>query len=177
MRWLVGEDSHHPATVSPEIVGSAAALEERAVAGELDCLISGRTPMAYSEGRLRRLFPDFGAEEKAWYARTRVFPIMHTIVVTRALAERSPDALSLLMGRFELAKAEAEEGLQNFDVSTYPLPWLSAYVEDARLQMKGGLWPYGIEANRPTLEAFGAALAAEGLTSRVWSPEEVFRDA
>lgn len=177
MHWLVGEDSHHPASVSPKIVGSAAALEAMAKAGELDCLISGRTPAAFEQGHLRRLFPAFGTEEKAYYARTGVFPIMHTIVVTRAFAERSPDALRLLMARFESAKASAEEGLHNFDVSTYPLPWLAAYVEDARSQMKGDLWPYGIEANRPTLEAFGTALAAEGLTGRVLSPEEVFHDA
>ena len=152
-------------------------LERMAVAGEIDCLISGRTPGAHESGQLRRLFPAFGAEENAYFARTRVFPIMHTIVVTRALAERAPGVVSALMARFQTAKAVAEEGLLNFDVSTYPLPWLAAYVEDARRRIGGELWPYGIEANRPTLEAFGAALAAEGLTHRVWAPEEVFQDA
>ena len=177
LKWLVGEDSHHPESVAPQLVGSAAELERMAAAGEIDCLISGRTPSAYSEGRLRRLFPDFGAEEKAYYARTKVFPIMHTIVFTRALIERVPEAVRLLMTRFEAAKAAAEEGLANFDVSTYPLPWLAAYVEDARRQMGAQLWPYGIEANRPTLEAFATALAAEGLTRRTWAPEEIFQDA
>ena len=177
LQWVVGEDSHHPDTVSPRIVGGSAALEQMAVAGEIDCLISGRTPSAHADGHLRRLFPDFGVEEKAYYARTRVFPIMHTIVVKRALVERAPELAPLLMARFESAKAHAEEGLANFDVSTYPLPWLAAYVEDARMQMGTQLWPYGIEANRPTLEAFGAALAAEGLTRRVWTPQEIFLDA
>jgi len=177
LHWIVGEDSHHPESVSPHIVGGAAALEKMAAAGEIDCLISGRTPSVFTDGRLRRLFPDFGAEEKNYYSRTRVFPIMHTIVVKRSLTERAPEVLPLLMARFESARARAEEGLANFDVSTYPLPWLAAYVEDARAQMGAQLWPYGVEANRPTLEAFGAALAAEGLTRRAWAPEEIFRDA
>ena len=176
LQWLVGEDSHHPDSVSPRIVGSAAELEKMAVAGDVDCLLSGRTPAAFAEGRLRRLFPDFGAEEQAYFKRTRIFPIMHTIVVARALVERAPDAIRLLMARFESAKAIAEEGLLNFDVSTYPLPWLAAYVEDARRRMGDHLWPYGVQANRPTLEAFGTALAAEGLTRRAWAPEEIFRD-
>ena len=77
-------------------------------AGGIDCLISGRTPSAYANARLRRLFPDFGAEEKAYFARTRVFPIMHTIVVKRSLVERAPEALPLLMARFASAKALAE---------------------------------------------------------------------
>lgn len=186
LRWLVGEDSPHPESVSPRGVNGMAALEKMAVAGEIDCLLSGRTPAAYADGRLRRLFPDFGAEEKAFYARTRVFPIMHTIVVKRSLVERMPDVVRLLMARFESVKAVAEESLANFDVSTYPLPWLAAYVDDAcRLmgthpgaRLRGvQLWPYGIEANRPTLEAFGAALAAEGLTRRAWTPEEIFQSA
>jgi 4,5-dihydroxyphthalate decarboxylase len=177
LKWFVGEDSHHPASVSPQVLGSAAELERMTVDGEIDCLVSGRTPAAFEEGGLRRLFPDFGAEEKAYFARTRVFPIMHTIVVKRSFAEHTPDALRQLMARFESARAAAEEGLLNFDVSTYPLPWLAAYVEDARRQMGAQLWPYGIEPNRPTLEAFGQALVTEGLTQRAWAPEEVFVDA
>src|SRR6185369_5298536 len=129
-----GDDSPHPAGVTPVKVEGAAALERMAVAGELDCLISGRTPAAFAEGRLRRLFPDFGAEEKAYYARKRIFPIMHVMVATRALLERRPGIVAALLKRFEAAKHAAEEGLLNFDISTYPLPWLSAYVEDARRQ-------------------------------------------
>ena len=174
LQWVVGEDSPHPASVTPRIVDGAAALERMAVAGELDCLVSGRTPAAFAHGRLRRLFPDFGAEEKAYYAKTRVFPIMHVMVAKRDLVEREPQMLPALMKRFEAAKRVAEEGLLNFDVSTYPLPWLAAYVEDARRQIGGELWPYGLEPNRTALAAFGKTLAAEGLTSRALEPGEVF---
>lgn len=177
MRWFVGEDSPHPASVEPRVVAGAAALERMLLEGELDCLISGRPPAAYAAGRLRRLFPDFGAEEQAYYARTGVFPIMHVMVVTRGFADRNPGALSLLARRFDAAKRDAVEALLNFDVSTHPLPWLPAYVEDARRRIGGDLWPYGVEANRATLVAFGNALASEGLTSRALAPEEVFVDA
>jgi 4,5-dihydroxyphthalate decarboxylase len=177
LQWVVGEDSPHPAGVTPRIVCGVPALEGMAAAGELDCLISGRTPASFDDGRLRRLFPDFGAEEKAYYSRTRVFPIMHVMVAARALLEREPGIARALVRRFEAAKRVAEEGFLNFDVSTYPLPWLAAYVADARRQVGGELWPYGIEANRATLVAFGSALAAEGLTGRACAPEEVFADA
>lgn len=177
LEWTVGEDSPHPAGVMPRIVEGLPTLERMAVAGELDCLISGRTPVEFHNGRLRRLFPDFGAEEKEYYSRTRVFPIMHVMVAQRALVEREPAIVSILVKRFEAAKRVAEEGLLNFDISTYPLPWLAAYVEDARRLVGGELWPYGIEPNRTTLAAFGSALAADGLTSRVCAPEEIFADA
>lgn len=177
IHWFAGEDSPHPPAVSPSVVGGAAALERMLVEGGIDCLISGRPPAAYVDGRLRRLFPDFGAEEQAYYARTRVFPIMHVMVATRALVEREPRVLALLARRFDAAKRVAEDALMNFDVSTYPLPWLPAYVEDARRRMDGELWPYGRDANRTTLVAFGSALAREGLTSRALAPDEVFVDA
>jgi len=176
LQWVVGEDSPHPADVTPRIVEGLPALERMAVAGELDCLISGRTPAAFHEGRLRRLFPDFAAEEKVYYSRTRVFPIMHVMVAQRALLEREPGMVSALVKRFEAAKRVAEEGLLNFDISIYPLPWLAAYVEDARRIVGGELWPYGIEGNRTTLAAFGSALAADGLTSRACAPEDIFAD-
>ena len=178
MRWVVGEDSPHPDSVSPEIVGGAKALERLAVEGGLGCLISGRTPAAFAEGRLRRLFTDFGAEEKAYFAASRVFPIMHVMVAKAELLERAPDVFARLMKRFETAKHAAEEGFANFDISTYPLPWLPAYVEDARRQFStfagADLWPYGVEPNRRTLETFGQAIAAEGLASRALAPEDVF---
>jgi 4,5-dihydroxyphthalate decarboxylase len=174
MRWFVGEESPHPASVSPEVVGGAAALERMAAEGGLDCLISGRTPRAFLEGRLRRLFPEFGAEEKAYFAASRVFPIMHVMVARADLFERGPGVLEPLLQRFEAAKHAAEEGLSNFDISTYPLPWLPAYVEDARRHAGADLWPYGVEPNRRTLETFGRAMAAEGLASRALAPEDVF---
>jgi 4,5-dihydroxyphthalate decarboxylase len=176
LQWVVGEDSPHPSAVTPRIVGGALALERMAIEGELDCYVSGRTPDAFDAGRLRRLFPEFGVEERAYYASTRIFPIMHVMVAKRALLERVAGIVPALVRRFEAAKRVAEEGLLNFDISTYPLPWLPAYVEDARRIIGGELWPYGVAANRATLVAFGRALAAEGLTSRAHAPEEVFAD-
>ncbi|MGE5639608.1 MAG: hypothetical protein ACM30H_05890 [Clostridia bacterium] len=177
LQWFVGEDSAHPAEVSPRIVGNAATLERMAVEGELDCLISGRTPAAFARKQLRRLFPEFGAEEKAYYAKSGVFPIMHVMVMRKSLTEREPGAVAKLLARFDGAKHAAEEGLSNFDISMYPLPWLPAYVEDARRQVGENLWPYGVEPNRRTLEAFGNAMAREGLTARPLRPEEVFAAA
>lgn len=174
MQWVVGDESPHPAWVNPRIVDGAAVLERMAVAGELDCLVSGRTPASFLNGKLRRLFAEFGAEERAYFASTGIFPIMHVMAARRSLVEQRPEVVPILIRRFESAKLRAEEGLRDFDVSTYPVPWLAAHIDDARRQMGSELWPYGVEANRTTLVAFGQLLAAEGLTTRALAPEEVF---
>jgi len=38
--------------------------------------------------------------------------------------------------------------------SHFPIPWLAHHVELVRAQMGDDFWPYGIEPNRRTLEAF-----------------------
>ena len=42
---------------------------------------------------LKPLFADVAAEEKAWFAKHRVVPINHMVVVSRTLSEQHPDAV------------------------------------------------------------------------------------
>jgi len=173
LHWVVGDDSVHPQSIVMRRVDGAEALEQMAIKGEIDCLISSRTPKAYLEGKLRRLFSDFGAEEKAFFARNGAFPIMHAMAVRRTVVEQQADAISALLRRFESAKHFAEQWLHDFDVSVYPVPWLAAHVEDAIRRM-GDLWPYGLDKNRATLTVFGQFMADDELTRGVLLPEQVF---
>ncbi len=174
LHWVVGDDSPYPSSLSLRKVAGPETLERMALAGELDCLITGRTPASFLDGRLRRLFPDFGTEERAYFTSTGIFPIMHVMAAQGSLLQRYAEIVPALLKRFDAAKRDAEHGLLDFDISMYPVPWLGAHVEEARRRM-GELWPYGMEKNRTTLVAFGHMMAADGLTSRALAPEEVFR--
>lgn len=157
-------------------LAGAEALERAAAEGRLHCLVSAQVPRAFPEGRLRRLFPDFEARERAWHARTGIFPIMHAVVIKRRLVEEHPGLAAALLARFEAAKRRAEEAVLETAVSACPVPWLAPFAEATRAAMGGALWPYGVQGNAATLAAFGQAIAAQGLTRRALAPGDVFAD-
>ncbi|HZR04121.1 MAG TPA: hypothetical protein VFA81_13235 [Burkholderiales bacterium] len=174
LAWVVGDDSAQPVGVKLRRVDGLPALDQLAASGEIDCLVSGRVPPSFLTGKLRRLFPEFGVEEKAAFQSNGIFPIMHALVARREVVQERPDIVRLLLTRFESAKTNAEANLRNLDFSVYPLPWLAAYVDDAVRHMGPALWPYGVPQNRRTLSDFARLMAQQGLTGRVLSPESVF---
>src|SRR3989442_7066284 len=66
--------------------------------GELDFLLTANNPLSFRRGspKVRRLFPNYAELEKDHYLRTKIYPIMHTVVIRRGIFERDPwVALSL----------------------------------------------------------------------------------
>ena len=54
------------------------------------------------------------------------------------------------------------------------MPWLTNYARRMSEMFGGDLFPYGIEANRPTLELFLRYTHEQGIAHRLATPEEIF---
>jgi 4,5-dihydroxyphthalate decarboxylase len=54
------------------------------------------------------------------------------------------------------------------------VPWMNALIERNNEQFAEDWWPYGISANRATLETYLRYHYEQGLSSRLWKVEEVF---
>ncbi len=151
-------------------------LSEMLASQEIDCAIIARPPTCFLEGHpdVVRLFPDYVEMEEAYYARTRVWPIMHIIAMKRSIVEQYPWAARNLYNAFLKSKRRSIERVLDPAVSRYPVPWLASYARRMRDLFGGDLFPFGIEENRPTWEQMAMYTLQQGIAHRQMTPEEMF---
>jgi len=144
--------------------------------GGIDAMLSAHPPAAFEAGEpwVRRLFDDPAAEERAYYAATGIFPIMHVVALRRTVLQRFPWVAKNLFDAFDAAKRRSQARLLEFTASRIPLPWGPYHAQAARAQFGGDPWPYGVEPNRTTLDAFLGWAHAQGVAQRRMQPNELF---
>lgn len=142
--------------------------------GEIDALFTGRNPSCFTKGspNVAHLFNM--EAEKAYYQKTRIFPIMHTVVIKRALYEENPWVAMSLYKAMAASKEMAVQSLKHTYALHASLPWLPWYVEETRSIMGEDWWPYGIGRNRETIEAMCEYSFEQGLSARRMTIEELF---
>jgi len=143
-------------------------LTDMLAKGDLDAVISARNPGG------ERLFPDYPPEELAYFRKTRIFPIMHIVVLRRDVYERDRWVAMNLMQAFEEAKDRSLARAAEIGASAVPVPWVSDHARRWREVAGEDFWPYGIEPNRPTLEAFLKYSFEQGVCQRLLKPEDLF---
>lgn len=143
-------------------------LVEMLEKGELDAAISARDPGG------ERLFPAFREIEAAYYRKTRIFPIMHVVVLRRDAYERDRWIAMNLFKAFEEAKRRSQERLADIGASQVPVAWVADHARQWQALAGEDFWPYGVEPNRPTLEAFLQYGFEQGVCRRKLAVEELF---
>jgi len=144
--------------------------------GEIDAMMSPRMPTCFLEGSLkvRRLFPNYRQVEMAFFKKTGLFPIMHVIVIKRAIYEKEPWVAQTLYKAFCEAKEICMRDLYDTNVLRVSLPWTSAEYEDTRDLMTADFWPYGVDPNRKNLETLHGYLFEQGLIKQRLNLDELF---
>jgi 4,5-dihydroxyphthalate decarboxylase len=136
--------------------------------GDLDAAISARNPGG------ERLFANYPADELAYFSKTRIFPIMHLVVLRRDVYERDRWIAMNLFQAFEEAKNRSLARAAEIGASAVPVPWVADHARRWREVAGEDFWPYGIEPNRPTLEAFVQYAYEQGVCKRRLKVEELF---
>jgi 4,5-dihydroxyphthalate decarboxylase len=175
VRWLQGSINHATSHGNPAAMPllrpanieqnrSDKSLSDLFDAGELDVVMGTDMPDAMrTNPDLVRLFPDFRTVEQDYYRRTHIFPIMHTVVVRRSVYDNDPSLGVRLYAAFEAAKARTWERVRRVGTLAYMLPWMIDDVDEIDRVFGGDPWPYGVEPNRPTLDALMTYLVEQGL--------------
>jgi 4,5-dihydroxyphthalate decarboxylase len=153
-------------------------LNELLADGRIDALYSARAPHSFDPRQptatVRRLFPDPKAVEQEYFRATGIFPIMHTIVIRRDVYEANRWIARSLLDAFTEAKAMMYPELTEITALKYSLPWGVNEAEETMALMGEDFWPYGIEANRVTLETFLRYSFEQGLAGRLLQPANIF---
>jgi 4,5-dihydroxyphthalate decarboxylase len=151
-------------------------LSELLVAGEVDAVMSARPPESFvrGEGGVVRLFGSYAEAEHGYWRETGIFPIMHVIAMRRDIYERHPWIAMNLLKAFTEAKNRSLARALDITASHFPVPWSVNLAQQAQQLFGNDIWPYGIGANRVTLDAFLSFAHEQGVCHRLLRAEDLF---
>jgi 4,5-dihydroxyphthalate decarboxylase len=146
------------------------------LSGEIDAAISARVPDAFDNscGRIVRLYPDYRAQEMDCHAATGIYPIMHVIAMRRVVFERYPWVAMNLFKAFDEARRRSLERIRDLTASRIPVPWAASIAGEWSRNFGDDPFPYGLEQNRRTLDAFCRFAHAQGVTAKKLAPDDLF---
>jgi 4,5-dihydroxyphthalate decarboxylase len=165
-----------PANIKVERIGPTQTLSQMLQTGEIDALHTARMPSSYADGsgRIRRLFENYAEVEQAYYEKTKIFPIMHTVVIRRDVYERNRWIAQSLYKAFVAAQKIAYEDLHQTAALKTMLPWLTDHVEQVEKLLGKDFWPYGLQSNQHVLKTFLRYSHQQGLAQKLYQPEDLF---
>jgi 4,5-dihydroxyphthalate decarboxylase len=157
-------------------IGPIQTLARMIADGEVDAMYTARIPSTFRSrpDAVKRLFEDYVAVERAYYRKTRIFPIMHTVAIRRDVYDANPWVARSLFKAFVRAQRIVYQNLYTTSALTTMLPWQIAQVEELREAMGEDWWPYGFAPNRHVLDTFLRYHHEQGLSRRRLQPEKLF---
>ena len=166
-----------PAWMDIERLPKGQKIEDVLPHGTIDaCMLPEITPK-HTGGipGVRRLWPNFREVEKAYYVRTKIFPIRHVVVVKNSILESHPWVARNLVEAFTKAK---EMGIKHVsDTRRSFLAWYGAELEEERELFGADAWPYNIKDNRVVLETMARYAEMVGVTDRRLEIKEMFAES
>jgi 4,5-dihydroxyphthalate decarboxylase len=146
------------------------------ISGEIDAALSAHPPLCFDQGHpnVGRLFEDYLDIEMKYVKETGIYPIMHAVAFRREIVEKHPWVAANLFKAFDEARRISVERALACTSSALPLPWGYEFAKRMQAVVGNDLMPYGVEANRTTLDAFLQYAFEQGVCHRRLQPEELF---
>jgi 4,5-dihydroxyphthalate decarboxylase len=173
IRWAATDDEHVSEYRAPAYVDYASLrgkdLGKLLAAGELDAAIGD---IKAESPDVQQLIPDARAAGFAYYRKTGVYPMNHTVVVKDALLAAHPWLAEELFSRFKASKDAYLKRLAGGAATD---------ADKTALALQAGVggdpYPYGVEANRKGLEAIVRFAVDQEAIAKPYTPEELFAES
>jgi 4,5-dihydroxyphthalate decarboxylase len=161
-----------PSGVSLTVAPPGSDLEVMLLTGELDAYVGveGVPPGFDRDAHVHRLFGM--QDERDYFRRTGIFPIMHTIAFRAEVVEAYPWAPVSLLRAFREAKRWGHEYNRFPRVSS--LAWALDYREQEAAILGPDPYAYDLPQNRHVLETAVGYAVEQGLIGRAPRVEELF---
>ncbi len=161
--WKIGETGGgvmpnfvggQPRGLDVSVLPPGKSLESRLIEGELDAIVALRPTEILTEGNdiVGRLFSQPRIVEEEWFRASGCFPIMHVVGIRKELVEADRRLPRELEQAFLRAKQIAVAELEVIQAPKVTLPWPHVALSETRSLMGDDYWPYGLAANRATIE-------------------------
>jgi len=144
--------------------------------GDVDALFHAAVPKCFVQGhpKVDRLFADSRKTERAYYSKTGIFPIMHAVAIRKSLVQENPEMVKAVFNAYAESKKMDFQYMLKLGWAYDSLPWYTQEMEATIELMGNNFWPYGIEANRKTLETLFRYSYEQGLASQQLTIEDLF---
>jgi 4,5-dihydroxyphthalate decarboxylase len=150
---------------------------ELLVEGAVDAVFSAKEPQAFIDGNpiVTRLFADSRATERAYFEKTRIFPIMHVVAIRNDAIERYPWLPQRTFEAYSQSKSLMYANMRDIGWAMVALPWFAQELDDTRKLMGDNFWTYGLTPdNRKTLDALFQYSHEQGFSQRRLTIDELF---
>lgn len=165
-----------PKRYSIQAIATGKDPEEMLKRGELDAVILAALFPSLLNGvpEAKRLFENYKDVEQAYFKKTRIFPIMHTVAMREELWKEQPWIAVSLFKAFQQAKEIAYQRLVDLNAYKISLIWMRDRVSEQKAVVGNDPWAYGFEKNRHVLETIAGYLHEQGLIRTPLDVETAF---
>ena len=165
-----------PPNIKVEPIAAHQTLSQMLHDGEIDALYTARTPSCFKDGQghIQRLFPNYGEVEREYYRQTKIFPIMHVIVIKRSIYEAHPWVAMSLYKSFLASQKLVYQDFKETVVLKSMFPWMNYYLDQVRSEMGEDFWPWNIQGTQHNLETLMRYSCDHGLLKKPLTMEEIF---
>jgi len=157
-------------------IPAGAKPDELLIKGELDAVILTSLFASFARGtpNVRRLFENYQEVEAAYFKKTGIFPIMHTVAMREDLWREHPWIATSLYKAFQKSKQMAYERLNDLSPYKLSMVWFREPMAQQREVLGEDPWCDGVERNRHTLETLIGYLCEQEMITKKPAVDDLF---
>ena len=186
MKWFTGGEEHPgrqdkvkhnlPPNIDIQAIPGDKTLSGMLERGEIDAMISAHMPSPFvrRHPKVKHLIPNFREVEADYFKRTKIFPIMHAMVIREEVYEKHPWIAQSLFKAFDESKRLCQEAMYEFSAFKYMMAWSIDEMEKEREVLGPDPWAYGLAANRHILQTLVQYTYEQGLISKQLDVDSLF---